>query len=86
MKIYRAPASTIYFDDEPAGPPAIPAPASRRRLTGWHVCWLVVAFLWVAGDVLLAALHGLGWALVGLTIWASIVALYPVAAWIKDVV
>lgn len=41
MKIYRAPASTIYFDDEPAGPPAIPAPASRRRLTGWHVCWLV---------------------------------------------
>jgi len=36
--------------------------------------------------VLLAALHELGWAVVGLTIWASIAALYPVAAWIKDVV
>lgn len=85
MKIYRAPA-TIYFGEEPAGPPAIPAPASRRRLTGWHVCWLVVVVAVVAGGVLLAALHGLGWAVVGLTIWSSIAALYPVAAWIKDVV
>lgn len=81
MKIYRAPAA-IYFGEEP---PALPAPA-RRRFHAGHV-WLLLALLgFVGGAALLYARQGLAWAVVGVSIWVALVALYLMVAWLRDVV